>query len=299
MQTLSNLRWDDLRLVLALMRRGSLKGAAEDLEVNISTVGRRLDALENSVGQHLFDRTPDGTHPTAAAELMLPFAETMEQAAAGVSNALDGLEAEPEGLVRITAPPGVADHFLAPAVVDLLAQHPRIRVEIISTIGYADLTRREADLALRVMRPKSGDLVATRLGTSAYTLVASPKLARRIGSLGDVNDVSWITYAAELGHLPEVTWVTDQVDHDRIVLRCNSITAQVEATRSGLGVRLEARPFLDLVGLAEVKLAPRLKRRLRPLPEASLWLVGHRALREVPRIATVWEFLSARFRDRI
>ena len=296
MQMPSEVRWDDMRLVLALFRRGSLKAAARDLGVNVSTVSRRLDALENATSQHLFDRTPEGTQPTAAAELMLPFAERMEREAMGFSRALDGLEAEADGVVRITAPPGVVDHFLAPAIADLVARYPRVRIDVLSSIGYADLTRREADIALRIVRPASGDLVATRLSTASYALVASPALAKRIGRLRDLDDATWVTYGEELGHLPEVSWVTGQVAPERIVLRANSMTAQIEAIRTGLGVRLETRPFLKLPGLKEVKLATGLRRKLRPLPEASLWLVGHRALRDVPRIAAVWAFLLERFR---
>jgi DNA-binding transcriptional LysR family regulator len=296
MQTRETLRWDEMRLLLALFRSGSLKAAAAALGVNISTVSRRLDSLEDGIDQHLFDRTPEGTRPTAAAELLLPFAEQMEQAALGATQALEGLEAEPEGVVRVTAPPGVADHFLAPSIVDLVKRYPRLRVEIIASIGYADLTRREADIALRSIRPASGDLVATRLGTAAYAVAASPKLAKKIGRLRRLEDASWITYGDDLGHLAEVKWVTDQVPEESIVLRATSITAQLEAVRSGLGVRLEVRPFLGLTGITEVPLAPPLRKSLHEMPEGTLWLVGHRALRNVPRIAAVWEFLQQRFR---
>jgi len=89
------LRWDDVPVLLALAREGSLKRAAAHLRVNISTVSRRLDALEEAVGLHLFDRTPEGTRPTAAAERLLPFAESMEQAAFGMGRILEGFEAEP------------------------------------------------------------------------------------------------------------------------------------------------------------------------------------------------------------
>jgi len=289
-------RWDDLQLLLALCRRGSLKSAASQLGVNISTVGRRLDAFEQSVSLHLFDRTPEGTRPTAAAEQLVPFAESMERAAMGFSHALDGLEAEPEGLVRITAPPGVVDHFLAADIAELLARHPRLTVEILSTIGYADLTRREADLALRIMRPARGDLISTKLGTFTSTMLVSPTVAAEVGTLRDLNDLRWVTYAEDLGHLPETSWISSQVAPDRIVMRSNSMSAHLAAVRSGLGATLAPTPYAGLEGLTELSLSRPLAKKLRPLPEGSLWLVGHRALRDVPRIAATWSFLSERFR---
>ncbi len=274
-----------------------MKAAASELDVNVSTVARRLDALEDDLGQHLFDRSSEGTRPTAAAEELVPFAEEMERAALGFSRTLDGFESEPEGIVRVAAPPGLVDHFLAPVIADLVSCHPRIRIEVLSSIAYADLTRREADIALRAVRPKSGDLVATRLGRAKYTLLASPGVAKRLGRLCRLDDATWVTYGEELAHLDEVAWVVDNVSPERILLRANSLTAQIQAVRSGLGVKPEVTPFLGLDGLAEVKLAPALKKMLPPLPEGSLWLVGHRAHRGVPRIAAVWDFLLGRFRE--
>ena len=142
MQTLTDLRWDDLRVFLALYRHGSLKKGAQALGVNISTASRRLDALEASTGVHLFDRTPEGARATAAAEQLLPFAESMEQAAHGFARGVEAFEAEPEGEVRITAPPGLVDHFVATALPRLCDAYPRLRIKLESAIGYSDLTRR-------------------------------------------------------------------------------------------------------------------------------------------------------------
>ena len=155
MQTIEDLRWDDLRVLLVLFRVGSLKRAAEELGVNISTASRRIDALEAAIGVRLFERTPDGTHPTVAAEELVGFAETMEYAAHGLMRGVQKLEAQVEGRVVITAPPGVVDQFLAPALVELANRHPRLSLTVVSTVGYADLTRREADIALRNSPPRS------------------------------------------------------------------------------------------------------------------------------------------------
>jgi DNA-binding transcriptional LysR family regulator len=289
---ITDFRWDDLRVVLALGRAGSLKGAAARLGVNISTVSRRLDALERQLGLHLFDRTPDGTLPTAAAEELLPFAEDVERAATSFTHALEGLEFEPEGVVRLTAPPGVVDHFLAPALTQLHQRFPKLRIELLSTIGYADLTRREADIALRVVRPATGDLVAKRLAHFASVPITSPAYAEELGAVADLDQARWLTWGEDLAALEETRWVLEQVAPEQVVLRSSSMTALIQAARAGLGVMLAAEPYGRLPGLAPVALAARLRKRLRPAPEGSLWLVGHRALREVPRVHAVWSYLE-------
>ncbi|MEM9069421.1 MAG: LysR family transcriptional regulator [Myxococcota bacterium] len=276
-------RWDDLRLVLAIERHASLKTAAANLGLNVSTVSRRLDALETRLGHRLFDRSPDGTLPTAAAETLVPFAQAMEQAVADGSRALEGFESAPEGVVRIAAPPGLADYLLAPSLARLCDRYPGLKVELVADIGYADLARHEADLALRTRRPQAGDLVTQRLGEASYVVAAATDRPIR-----KLKDVRWITYCSDLDHLPETAWILDQVPSDRIVLRSNSFSAQLNAARAGLGAVLIARPYLASAGLHPV---PVLQRRVRRLPVGALWLAGHRALRDVPRIAATWDFL--------
>lgn len=294
MQT-GDLRWDDVRVLLALARHGSLKRASASLGVNISTVSRRLDALEEAAGAHLFDRTSGGTLPTAAAEELLPFAERMEQAALSMTRVFEALEVEPEGTVRITAPPGLVDHFLAPALATLTDAYPRLRISVVSTIGYADLTRREADIALRLLRPATGDLVAKRLATHGLVLVGAPAHAAALGRLTDPAATRWVTWDEDLAHLPDARWVAEHVPSERIVLRTSSMTAQLEAVRAGIGVMLAPMPYATLPALRAVELGPKLQKSVGAIPAGSLWLVGHRALRDVPRIAAVWRWIEERF----
>lgn len=289
------LRWDDLKVLLALHRRGSLKRAAEELGVNISTVSRRLDALEELLGAHLFDRTPDGVRPTAAAEQLVPHAEGMERAALGFVRGLEGFEVEVEGVVRITAPPGLVDSFIAPALPELCDAHPRLRIQILASVGYADLTRREADLALRMMRPAAGDFVATRLASHPWCVVASPAHAAALGKLREPDATRWVTWGEELAHLPDARWLTAHVSRERVVLETSSMTAQLEAVRAGIGAMVVPKAYAKLAGLAVVRCSSAIEKSIAALPEGTLWLVGHRALREVPRISVVWEWIKRRF----
>lgn len=287
------MRWDDARLFLAIWREGSLKRAARALAVNISTASRRLEGLEGALDTHLFDRTPDGTLPTAAANKLLPYAEAMEQAALGFAAGLRELEEEPAGLVHVTAPPGVVDPFMAGHIVTLTTRHPKLRLEVSSSIGYLDLSRRQADLALRTQRPVSGDLIAKRLAASDWCVVASPEVAET--TLRNVEAHTWLGWGQGLSHLPDAAWILEHVPAERLVLRCNSMPALLAAARSGLGLMLAPRPYASLEGLTTVPCTRAVRRALDTLPVGEMWLVGHRAHRQVPRIAAVWQWLEETF----
>jgi DNA-binding transcriptional LysR family regulator len=289
------LRWDALTVVLALARAGTLSGAAVRLGVNISTVARRLDGIEEDLGVHLFDRTPSGVTPTEVAEALVPIAEAMEQAAAKAMHIVAGRETEPEGTVRIAAPPGLASWVVAPALVELRARHPKLAIELESSIGYVDLTRREADLALRSVRPQSGDLVSVRLVEASPIVAAAPSVAAQVGRLSKLDAVDWVTWGHDLAHLSDSLWIAKHVPPERIALRTSSMDAQIQAVRAGAGAMLLHRPFLPFAGLTEVSLSPALQKRLEEIPSSSLWLVGHRALRDVPRVRAVWDFVLERF----
>jgi len=129
-QDLADARWDDVRVFLAVQRAGSLGQAAARLGVDTSTVSRRLTALESWLGARLFERTREGLAPTRVAELVLPPAEAMEAAHRRFARDASGVEAEAEGVVRLSVAPGFAQDFVAPALVRLRARHPKIRVEL-------------------------------------------------------------------------------------------------------------------------------------------------------------------------
>jgi DNA-binding transcriptional LysR family regulator len=124
--------------------------------------------------------------------------------------------------------------------------------------------------------------------------MASRQLAAQICCLNDPEDCRWITWSADLAHLPDARWIAETVSPERIVLRTSHMGAQVTALRAGLGVALLPDIYRGYDGLTEVPLAPALARVVPPFPEGSLYIVGHRALRDVPRIAATWDFLVER-----
>jgi DNA-binding transcriptional LysR family regulator len=289
------LDWEQIRLFLAVFRAGSLAGAGARLCLDVSTVSRRLDRLEAQVGAPLFERTRDGTAPTALAEELVAHAEEMELSAARFASAGAMVETEVEGVVRITVPPGISDVFVAPRLGELRRRHPRLVIELDASVSYADLTRREADLALRSNRPTSGDLVAVKLISTPVVPMTSPAYAAELGKLRRLEDARWIVWGQDLAHMPDAAWLRKHGPGIEPVLRTSHYASQLAAARDGLGVVMAASPYAR-VGLVEVAHGKALAAAWAELPEGSLWLVGHRALRQVPRIAAVWDFVLELFR---
>ena len=294
----TRLAWDDVRVFLALCRSRTVGGAALALRVDASTVSRRLAALEEVLAATLFDRGRDGIAPTEAAELLMPVAEEIELSLARFTNQAEGLEREAAGVVRITCPPDVAEVVLAPLLNELLARHPGLRIVLDPGESVRDLTRREADLALRTARPTSGDLVMTRLTQARWVLVASPTLARRLGTLRDFAAVPWVGWGERLAHLPAARWLAKHVKDADPVVRSDSLTVQLAAVKSGVGVALVPEPSVAHYRLEPVRLAPDLREAAAEWPRDDLYLATHRALHGVPRVRVVWDLLLKKFGQR-
>lgn len=277
-------------MFLAVMREKTLSRAAARLEIDVSTISRRLDRLETELGAPLFDRTREGTTPTMLAEQMLPHAEEMELAAVRFSAAGAHAETEVEGVVRLTVPPGIADTFVAPALAKLYARHPKLLMEIDASVGYADLTRREADLAIRTTRPSSGDLVSLELVSARSVPIGSPRYVKELGRLDRLEDARWIVWGNELGHIPDARWLKKHGPAAPIALRTNHFSSQLSAAGAGLGLVVTAHPPKPY-GLVAVRPGKALEAAWAELPVGHMWLVGHRALRHVPRVAAVWSFI--------
>jgi DNA-binding transcriptional LysR family regulator len=179
-QRLAAVRWDDVRLFLALYRERTLSGAGAAVDLDASTLSRRLATLEELLETRLFDRGRDGLEPTEGAELLLPAAEEMAQAHARFVQSVLGFERSAEGIVRLSAPPGLAETFVVPALVELRVKYPGLRVELDASIRFTQLTRREADLALRTRRPNAGDLISVKLSERRWEPMLAAEHARSI-----------------------------------------------------------------------------------------------------------------------
>ncbi len=287
--------WDQVRLFLALMRARTLSGAAKRVQLDASNVSRRLARLEEEMGVALFDRTRDGLVPTSAAENLLAHAEEAELGIARFAAASAQVETRIEGVVRVTAPPGVADTFVAPLLTELHARHPRLTLELDASVGYSDLTRREADLALRTARPESGDLIVAQVVGTRERPMASADYAREVGRLRAFAHARWVAWGDELGHLAGPRWLRKHAPDVVPVLRSNHFSSLLAATRAGLGVAVLPEPYV-LTGLVPIAHGPKLSAAWAALPSTELWMAAHQALRRTPRVAAVWEFLLEKLR---
>ncbi|MEO8704119.1 MAG: LysR family transcriptional regulator [Kofleriaceae bacterium] len=285
------MRWDDVRIFLGIHRHKTLAAAAHHLELDTSTASRRIATLEAALGVRLFDRTREGFSPTRAAEQILAAAETMEAAHARLTRDASELEAAAEGIVRLSTAPGLSSAFIAPLLVKLRKRYPKISIELDSAVRARDLTRHEADLALRSIRSHGADLVTTKLLTARWVAAASPKLR---GPVDAWTDAPWITWDRDLASFPPARWIAQHGGD--IALRTSDFPAQLVAAATGLGIVLAPVPYLERSGLVPVRYAAALAKSTETWPSDDLWLVGHRALREVPRVAAVWAFFAEELR---
>ncbi|MCA9622995.1 MAG: LysR family transcriptional regulator [Myxococcales bacterium] len=296
MQRSSNpldLPWDDVRLFLALCRARRLGDAARTLGIDTSTVSRRLSALEDAVGARLFDRGREGVAPTALGEKLRPAAEEVEERVAQFARVVDGFERDVEGTVTMTCPPDIAEVLIVPLLHELFARHPKLRLDLQPSEAVLDLTRREADLAIRVVRPTSGDLLVTKLGEVTWRAAGSEALVAELGALRQWEDTPWIGWGERFAMATCARWLAERAPSVEPRLRSDSMVTQLAACRAGLGAALLPEPSLPHFGLVPLRLGRRLRTAASPWPVDEVFLVTHRALREVPRVRVVREALVA------
>ena len=283
------MNWDDLRYFLAVHRRGSHKAAARILRVAPTTVGRRIAALEDGFGVALFVRTPDGLKTTPAGLALLPRAERVEGEAQASERELHANQAALAGPLRVTGGDALINHLVVPAMGELFAAHPELSIELRTETAIVDLSRREADVALRLVRPKEPSLVARHLGELAFAIFASDAYLHRRGTPRTVAAAAshdFIGYDAGLDHLPQVRWLHRAVPSPRFVLRATTITTQLIACAEGFGLAL-----LPVFSAArDLRLRPLFPRLTGPTRE--LWGVFHADMRGNPRIAAFLGWLS-------
>jgi DNA-binding transcriptional LysR family regulator len=281
--------WDDLRYFLAVYRRGSHKGAASTLRVDPTTVSRRLAALESASGTTLFVRTPEGLKATPAGLTLLTHAERIEGEVLASERELLAHPAALAGPLRVTGGDALINYVVLPAMGEWLAAHPDVLIELRTETTIVDLSRREADVALRLVRPKESALVARRLGELRLAIFASEAYLKRRGTprtLSAAASHDFIGYHEGLDHLPQVRWLRRVVRSPRYVLRATTLTTQTIACAEGLG--------LALLPVFVASREPRL-RQLFPRqagPSRELWGVFHGDMRGNSRVSSFLEWLS-------
>ena len=232
--------WNDLRYFLAVCRAGTLAGAARDLRVRHSTVGRRLEALEQALGVSLFTRTPDGFVLTEAGAGIRPLAEEAERAAVAIERQVAGGDQRIEGAVRLTTSEAFSG-FLVRRLAALHERHPDLMVEVLAGNRFFDLTRGEADLALRIAATTQPDLICKRIGSAGWSVYAAAGYLARRGmpaSLDDLSGHDVIGFDEIHGPGAGALWLADHAGGAEVVMRGNSIVAVLNAAIVGMGIAI-------------------------------------------------------------
>ncbi len=275
--------WDDLRLFLAVAHSGTLSGAARVLGVNHSTVFRRIGAFEEALGVRLFERLPNGYLLTPAGEELHEGALRVEDEIAGLSRKVTGQDLRLSGTVRVTTIDMLAFGLLPRHLAGFRQLYPGIEIELIVGNATLSLSRREADVALRVGNEPPESLVGRRAGRLVFATYASAGYCSKNPET-DLAQHDWIGFDAE--HAALVRRFSSFLPQVKPVLRANSVAAALAAAKAGLG--LAPLPC----GIADLE--PDLV-RVAPLPDdfsLDLWLLTHEDLRRTARIRAFLDFLA-------
>jgi DNA-binding transcriptional LysR family regulator len=282
--------WDELRTFVEVARDGSLSGAARRLGLTQPTVGRHIDALEAALGLTLFTRSPRGLTPTPAALALEPHVEAMAAAAAALGRVASGEAAADRGAVRVTASDIIGCEVLPPILAAFHAEHPGIVIELALTNRTEDLARRDADVAVRMVRPTQSGLVARRIGASRIALYAHRDYLARFGeprSLGELTSHCMIGFDRDNSSFRSAGDFARGLTRETLGFRCDNDLAQLAALRAGLGV-----------GGCQENIARRMPELLAVLPNAfhyalEVWLVMHEDLKATRRVRLLFDHLAA------
>lgn len=283
---MDGLDWNNLRYFLAVAREGGLTPAAARLGTSASTVSRRLDAMEAELGVRLFLRQQRGYLLTDAGSALFEHVAEVERAIATVERS-SAAAAEIAGEVKLAVPESLAHYLIIPALPAFQARHPQLRVELLVSRYRADLSRREADLALRIMEPHrhdfAPDYIAHRSGEFWFGLYGA---AATLARTRDWRELPYVTWVAAWTQLPMVEWLRALYPERAPVFRSNSMQAHYLAARAGVGTALlprflgDADPLLQRV---DVDLSH---------TRHELWLLYHRDLKGSQRVLAMRDFVQ-------
>jgi DNA-binding transcriptional LysR family regulator len=281
------LSWDLYGTFLAVMKHGSLSAASRELGVAQPTVRRQIEKLEEELGVVLFTRAPNGLLPTETATATLPYAEAMASQARAFVRSVSASPEEERGTVRITASEVIGAEVLPAALAQLATRYPRIQVELALSNRNADLVRRDADIAVRMMKPTQSGLAAKRIGVVEVGFYASPSYLARAGTprtLEGLKEHALVGSDRERALLEGLERAGLSLTPRDFHFRSDSDLAQLAAIRAGLGIGpcqvalAEAPPLVRVLSKYDFKL--------------EMWLVAHEDLRAQRRVRAVLDVLS-------
>lgn len=275
---LQALDWDDLRIFAAVVERGSLRGASLLLGINHSTVFRRLNRLEKSIGARLFDRLPEGYTLTGTGEELKTHALRVRDEVDALQLRMQGMDFRPRGNIRITAPDNIAYAYLPDHLERFRQRYPEVQIELIAGGSSLDLTRREADVAVRATKQPPEHLVGRKVCSLAWAFYAASQYVRDMGrplNERDLRSHRIIGGEGVTGRLPGMAWLEKHLAN-QIVARCNTLNAMSSLAEAGYGIALLPD---DQQKSALVRLFP-----VTPEERSDIWILTHPELRNTERI---------------
>lgn len=288
----NSLEWNDYRVVLAIHRTGGLAPAARLLGINHATVFRQVNAMEARLGARLFDRHRSGYGLTAVGEVALAAAETMETQVLAAERRMAGGDLSLSGSIRVTAPDDMVQRLLLPMFVDFRARYPKIELEVIVDNRFLNLSRREADIAIRPTSTAPEAMVGVNIGPLAMASYGAPALAARIGEGEAVSNLPWIGWEDGAQSIAFGGYFQRMNPPPLFVYRANSLLAQISAAECGIGIALlpcfagDSSASLQRVGPPDRSTS------------SSLWLLTHPDLKRAARIKAFLEFMSGALRKK-
>lgn len=292
----SVLRWDDLQLFLAVAEEGSLSAAARRLRLGQPTMSRRMHELELQVGEALFNRLSQGSPLTLAGQRLLPATQRMAEWAVEATAASLSPRSlrRAEGTVRIAAPPGIATEMLLPLTARLRVSHAALQIQILAGVEVLNLTRGEADLALRTHRPADPDLEILDQVESSMHAYAAPSYAARLPPRPRLKQIDWIAWAPAYEHLQLNRDLQARIPGFKPAFTADDFLILIAACRAGVGALVLARGMMRRAlpqELVELPVAPSLDLR------AELFLVAHKRHRQLGKLQPVIAAIREEFED--
>ena len=282
------LDWNDLRYFLAVAREGSTLAAARALNVNQSTVQRRLAALEEAVGGKLVERHPAGYRLSDLGQTMLGHAEGVESAVAAFERAVKSSETELAGTVRVTCAESEVNRLLSAPLDRFRAKYPDLRVEFVITNKFVDLAKGEADIALRGGVVRDNALIGRKIADVPWNVYASRAYVERCGKPARPEDIAHhatIAYVGQLAEIAPARWFRSRAPESTVVAQSSSLLGTLPAVKSGIGLALLPQHLAagedDLVQVLS----------LPPELAEPITLLVHPDLRNTPRVRALFDFL--------
>jgi DNA-binding transcriptional LysR family regulator len=282
------MKWDDLHIFLAVARSGQLARAASTLGVDATTVGRRIRRLERALGRTLFEQTREGQVLTEAGERLLLKAEAIERQFLDIE-AQPGADRALSGSIRVSVSEGFGTWFVAHHLPAFAAEHPNLRIDLVASSGFLNPSRREADVAILLARPRKGPLFTKKLTDYGLRLYASRAYLDEhgpIATIADLRERNLIGYVPDLLYAPELRYLSEIAPDLDPRIRSTSINAQYRLVAAGGGIAMLPCFIGDtdssLVRLVEAVQVTR-----------SFWLVTHADTRPLARVKAFVSWLQS------